>query len=149
MKTANPYLNFPGNTREAFEFYRSVFGGEFVDVLRFRDMGDTMGVPESQLDGIAHISLPLGAGNILMGTDQPESWGQPLRPGNNFYIAIEADDADEADRLFAGLSAGGRVEMALEKTDWAEKYGSCVDRYDVQWMVMYTGDVQFSPGQGS
>jgi PhnB protein len=149
MKTANPYLNFPGNTKEAFEFYRSVFGGEFVDVLRFRDMGDTMGVPESQLDGIAHISLPLGPGNILMGTDQPESWGQPLRPGNNFYIAIEADDAEEADRLFGGLSAGGRVEMPLQKTSWAEKYGSCVDRYDVQWMVMYTGDVQFSPGQGS
>lgn len=149
MKSANPYLNFPGNTKEAFEFYRSVFGGEFVDVLRFRDMGDTMGVPESELDRIAHISLPLGPETILMGSDHPESWGEPLRPGNNFYIAIEADDADEADRLFGALSEGGRVEMPLAKTEWAEKYGSCADRFGGRWMVMYTGDVQFSPPQGS
>jgi PhnB protein len=149
MKTANPYLNFPGTTKEAFEFYRSVFGGEFVDVLRFRDMGDTMGVPESELDRIAHISLPLGPTTILMGTDHSESYSPPLVAGNNFYIAIEGDTEEEADRLFGALSEGGRVEMPLEKTDWAEKYGACEDRYGVHWMVMYTGDVQFTPGQGS
>jgi PhnB protein len=143
MFTANPYLNFAGNTEEAFTFYRSVFGGEFVDVLRFRDFGgNEMGVPEHELDRIAHIALPLGKDGLLMGTDTLE----PLTVGNNFYITLEADSAAEAERLFAALSAGGRVEMALQKTQWAELYGSCADRFGVQWMIMYTGNVEFTGG---
>jgi PhnB protein len=147
MRVANPYLNFDGNTEEAFNFYRSVFGGELLGLLRFRDFADNaMGVPEQDLDRIAHVALPLGEGNILMGTDVVSSFPKPLNVGNNFYIHVEAESGDEADRLFAALAEGGQVEMELQGTEWAEKYGSCVDRFGVQWMVSHTGDVQFSSG---
>lgn len=142
MKKADPYLNFPGNTEQAFEFYRTVFGGDFLAVIRFRDFDrNPMGVPERELDRIAHIALPIGD-NVLMGTDALEAWG-PVTMGTNAYISLEAEGAEEAERLFSALSAGGSREMELQKTDWAEKYGSCTDRYGVQWMVSYTGDVQF------
>ena len=147
MKGANPYLNFNGNTEDAFTFYKSVFGGEFLAVVRFRDFGENpMGVPEKDSDRIAHIALPLGGGVILMGTDVLESQGRPLAMGNNFYIALEADTESEADRLFNHLSSGGGVEMPLQKTEWAEKYGICSDQFGVQWMMSYTGSVQFSLG---
>jgi PhnB protein len=146
MKAVNPYLNFPGNTREAFDFYRSVFGGEFLAVLRFRDFGEnTMGIPDEEMDRIAHIALPLGPNNILMATDVVGN-RQELKVGNNSYITIEAESVEEADRLFDGLSAGGRVEMPLQQTQWAEKYGICIDRYGVQWMIDYTGNVRFGNG---
>lgn len=145
MKAVGPYLNFPGNTEEAFEYYRSVFGGEFLGVLRFRDFGDNgMGVPEADLDKIANIALPLGGGVVLMGTDVLDGW-PPVTQGNNFYITLETDTGDEADTLYAALSDGGRSDMPLQPTEWAEKYGTCTDRFGVQWMVMYTGDVQFTP----
>lgn len=143
MKAANPYLNFKGNTREAFEFYRSVFGGEFQTVLRFRDFGDNgMGVAEKDLDKIAHIALPLGNG-LLMGTDVVDGMPGTFTVGSNVYISLDPDSADEADRLFNGLAAGGQVQMPLQKTEWAEKYGSLVDRFGVQWMVSYAGNVTF------
>lgn len=144
MKAANPYLNFKGNTEEAFEFYRSVIGGEFVQVSRFRDFGDnTMGIAEHELDKIAHIALPLGPTNMLMGTDVVESFPMDFVAGNNFYVALEAESAAEAEKLYEGLSAGGKVEMELTQTEWAEKYGSFRDRYGVGWMVSYTGGVRF------
>jgi PhnB protein len=156
----NPYLNFAGNTEEAFEFYKTVFGGEFLAVVRFKDFetqpgeepaavgGETAGmqVAVEDRDKIAHIALPLGGGSILMGTDALESMGKTLTMGSNFYIAIEADSVAEAARLFDALAAGGTVEMALQRTEWAEKYGSCVDKLGVQWMVSYTGEVVF-PGR--
>lgn len=143
MKSANPYLNFPGNTEEAFDFYRAVFGGEFEAVIRFRDLSaDGMGAPEKDLDKIAHIALPLGNG-LLMATDTLESWNRPLTVGNNYYIALEPESGDEAERLFEALSAGGEAEMPLQPTEWAEKYGSCTDRFGVQWMVSYAGNVKF------
>ena len=144
MKSANPYLNFNGNTEEAFNFYKSVFGGEFVTVVRFRDMpgSGAMNVSGDDLEKIAHIALPLG-GNILMGTDTIASFGQSANFGNNFSIALEPADAPEAERVFNGLSAGGKVQMPLQATEWAEKYGMCVDRFGVQWMVSYTGSAKF------
>jgi PhnB protein len=146
MKNANPYLNFPGNTEEAFAFYRTVFGGEFLSVVRFRDFGDNpMGIAESDLDKIAHISLPLGE-SILMATDVVGSFGKSFTVGTNSYIALEMDSGDEAERLFEALSDGGAVEMALAETAWAEKYGSLTDRFGVQWMVSYTGKVQMPIG---
>lgn len=144
MKTANPYLNFPGNTEEAFTFYKSVFGGEFHALIRFKDFGDNaMGVPQNELNRIAHIALPLGEGNVLMGTDVVTSHRKSLTVGNNFYVMLEAEDGQEAHRVFEGLSANGQVEMALQKTEWAEKYGTCTDKFGVQWMVSFTGNVQF------
>jgi PhnB protein len=144
MKAANPYLNFKGNTRDAFEFYKSVFGGEFQAVLRFRDFGDNgMGVAEKDLDKIAHIALPLGPNALLMGTDVVDAMPGTFTVGTNTYIALDPDSADEADRLFSGLAAGGQVQMPLQQTEWAEKYGSLVDKFGVQWMVSYAGSVTF------
>lgn len=142
MKTAHPYLNFNGNTEEAFNFYRSVFGGEFAAVMRFRDFGeDTMGLSGEQLNKIAHIALPFGD-RLLMGTD---IIGQmpPVTFATNIYIAIEPDSADEAERLFRSLSEGGHIHMDLQRTSWAEKHGSCTDRFGVQWMIDYSGEVTF------
>ena len=144
---ANFYLNFAGNTEEAFTFYRSVFGGEFLGVLRYRDFGDSaMGASGDDLDKVAHMGLPLGESNILMGTDVIESMGMTLTAGNNFGIVLEPESGDEADRLFNTLSTGGRAKMPLQKTDWAEKYGELEDPFGVRWMVNYTGDVAFPVG---
>jgi PhnB protein len=146
MKAVSPYLNFKGNTEEAFNYYKSVFGGEFVGVTRFRDFGDNpMGIPDHELDKIANIALPLTNGTVLMATDVVDSMPFTLTIGNNFYITLEPDSEEEAEQLFNGLSAGGKVEMELQPTPWAEKYGTCADRFGVQWMVNYTGNVRF-PG---
>jgi len=147
MKAANPYLTFNGNTEEAFSFYRSVFGGEFPMVLRYRDFPDnSMNASEDELDRIAHIALPLGE-SILMGMDTLGSQGRATI-GNNFHIVVEAESAVEADRVFDALAEGGSVEMPMQGTEWAEKYGICTDRFGVQWMMDYTGSVEFEPPQG-
>ena len=143
MKSVNPYLNFPGNTEEAFGFYKSVFGCGFAMVARFRDLGPDSGVPEQALDKIMDISLPLGQDTMLMATDAMETMRQPLNAGNNCSISLETESANEAETLFGRLSDGGTIDMPLEKTEWAEKFGACTDRFGVQWMLNYTGDVQF------
>ena len=133
----NPYLNFRGNTEEAFHFYRAVFGGEFAAVMRFRDFNDdSMPVPEQERDRIAHIALPIGDA-LLMGTDVLEGWPKPLTFGTNFYITIEPDSAEDATRIFDALAAGGEVEMALQATEWADSYGTLRDRFGVQWMISF------------
>lgn len=147
MQGVNPYLNFAGNTEEVFRFYQSVFGGE-LNIVRFGDFPDnSMGVPEEHLDKIAHVALPLTDGSILMGTDALESFGPKLSAGNNFSIALEVESEEEADRLFNALADGGEVKMPLAKVEWAEQFGACTDKFGIQWMVNYTGDVQFSAGE--
>ncbi len=144
MISANPYLNFKGNAEEAFTFYRQVFGGDFVSVIRFRDFPDnSMGVAEAELDKIAHIALPLGPHNLLMATDVVSSWSRPFDRGNHCYISLEAESAGESDTLFSALSRDGTIEMPLQETEWAERYGICIDRFGVQWMVNYTGAKTF------
>lgn len=140
MQSVHPYLNFPGTTEEAFSFYRSVFGGEFTSVVRFRDFPDnSMGVPDAELDRIAHIGLPLAGGAVLMATDHVSSFPQDFTPGNNFSIALAPDDAAEAQRLYDGLGEGGVQEMPLMRTEWAELHGHVVDRFGVRWMIDYEG----------
>ena len=141
MKAAHPYLNFPGTTEEAFNADKSIFGGEFAALLRFREMGGCEGMDLSaeDLDKIAHVALPLG-GVMLMGTDSLESMGQSLERGNNMYISLEPDSGDEAKRLFEQLSTGGNVEMPLQATEWAEHFGLCTDRFGTQWMISYSGN---------
>jgi PhnB protein len=147
MKAANPYLTFNGNTLEAFEHYRSVFGGEFPMVLRYRDFPDnSMNATEEALDRIAHIGLPLGE-SVLMGMDALGSHGRATI-GDNFHIVVEAESSEEADRVFDALAEGGSVEMPLQQTEWAEKYGICTDRFGVQWMIDYTGNVDFESPKG-
>lgn len=145
MQFTGPYLNFNGNAEEAFEFYRSVFGSEVDGVMRFRDFGEgTMEVPEADREKIAHISLPMGEGLSLMASDVVGPQAGSFVVGNNVYLYLEAESSEEADRLFDALSKGGTAEMPLQPTQWAEKYGSCIDQFGVQWMISYTGDVQFS-----
>jgi PhnB protein len=144
MISVNPYLNFKGNTEEAFHFYRKVFGGEFVSLIRFRDFPDNgMGVAEAELDKIAHIALPLGPHSLIMATDVVNSWGRPSTQGNNFYINLEVESIEEGERIFNALNQGGKVEMPLQATEWAECYGICHDKFGVQWMVNFTGGKNF------
>ncbi len=143
IKAASIYLNFPGNTEEVFNFYREVFGGDFLSVIRYSEFGD---VAERMTDAerslIAHIALPLGQ-TMLMASDAIESLGQAVTHGNSCFISVDAETGEEAERIFAALSEGGSVAMSLEKTEWAEKYGICTDRFGIQWMVGFTGEVQF------
>ncbi|MEO6669973.1 MAG: VOC family protein [Ferruginibacter sp.] len=137
MASINPYLNFPGNTEEVFNFYKSVFGGEFLAVQRFADTPDAANMPADVKNMIMHISLPIGKGNVLMATDAPASMGFNLIQGSNMYICISPDDKEEANRLFNGLSAGGKVTMALQQMFWGALYGDFTDKYGVKWMVNY------------
>jgi PhnB protein len=138
MATINPYLNFPGNTEEAFNFYKSVFGGEFAMIQRFGDMPGSDGkTPPELKNKIMHVSLPIGKGNILMGTDAMEQMGFHLTEGNNFYICIGPDSKEEADHLFQALSAGGKVSMPLQDMFWGAYYGDCTDKFGIKWMVNY------------
>ncbi|MGY0036548.1 VOC family protein [Pedobacter sp. NJ-S-72] len=115
MATVNPYLNFDGNTEEVFNFYKSVFGGEFDVLARFGEMPEEYQTDKSQNTKIMHISLPIGGGSTLMGSDRLESYG-PITKGDNFYVSIQADSEEEATKLFNGLSAGGQIIMPLEKS---------------------------------
>ncbi|TFG63150.1 MAG: VOC family protein [Spirochaetales bacterium] len=137
MVTINPYLNFMGKTEEVFNFYKSVFGGEFLTFQRFKDMPEGSRLPKNEQDRIMHVSLPLGKGPVLMGSDGLESMGHSIRTGNNFYIMINAESKEEADSLYNKLSAGGKIEMALGDTFWGAYYGSFADKYGVQWMINY------------
>jgi PhnB protein len=148
MNAVNPYLNFDGNAEEAFAFYKSVFGGDFAVVVRFKDFGNgPPGTTAAERERIAHIALPLGATQMLMASDILPSLGHKIAVGTNFYITLSPESGAEAERLFGALSAGGKVEMALQPTPWAEKHGTCADRFGVQWMVTYTGKVQFTLGK--
>jgi PhnB protein len=144
MKKVSPYLNFPGHTLEAFEYYKSIFGGE-LQLVRFGDLPE-MQAPEHVRDKVANVALPLIDGSALMGSDSVEGFGPPLQVGNDFSIALETDSADEADTLFAKLSDGGEVTMPMQGTSWAERFGMCKDKYGVQWMFNFTGSKQFQPG---
>lgn len=137
MATINPYLNFSGNTEEAFNFYKSVFGGEFITLMRFKDAPEADKMPAGDREKVMHVSLPIGKGNVLMASDACESMGYTLTVGNNFYISINAESEEEADRLFNGLSAGGQVMMPLEKAFWGAYFGMFADKFGIQWMVNY------------
>ena len=138
MATLNPYLNFAGNTEEAFTFYRSVFGGEFSTLQRFKDTPEAGRVPEKEKDMLMHVSLPVGKGNSLMATDALDSMGHKLTVGNNIQLSLEAESKEEAEKLFKGLSAGGKVTMPLSDTFWGAYFGMLVDKFGIQWMVNYT-----------
>jgi len=138
MTKINAYLNFPGRAEEAFLFYKSVFGGEFSSLVRFKDMPmPGAKIPKEAEDKIMHLALPVG-GDVLMASDALESMGQKLVPGNNVYLSVHADGKAEADRIFGALAAGGAVEMALADQPWGDYWGSLKDKFGVLWMVSYT-----------
>jgi PhnB protein len=138
---ANPYLNFPGNAEEAFNFYRSVFGGEISSAVRFKDMPmEGVTIPEADQDKMMHIALPIGDDILLMASDALESLGQHLTPGNNVYISLHPDSRVEADRIFEGLSQGADVEMPIADQVWGDYFGSLVDKFGVRWMVNHSAN---------
>ena len=138
MALINPHINFNGNAEEAFTFYKSVFGGEFAKVIRFKDLASPeFPVAEKEENKIMHIALPIGKYNMLMANDVPESMGKTNENENRSKIVIIAESKEEADKLFNGLSAGGKVTMPMEKTFWGDYFGMFTDKFDVQWMVNY------------
>jgi PhnB protein len=138
MATFNPYLNFAGNTEEAFKFYKSVFGGEFTAIQRFKETPVADKVSAKEKEKIMHIALPIGKGNILMGTDALESMGHKLTFGNNFNISIEADSKEEAKRIYDGLSVGGKIETPIHDEFWGAYFGMFTDKFGTRWMINYT-----------
>ncbi|WP_222167215.1 VOC family protein [Edaphocola aurantiacus] len=138
MATTNTYLNFNGNCEEAFTFYKSVFGGDFTYLGRFGEMpqDENYTVPEEDKNKVMHVSLPIGQ-SILMGSDCGAEWAPGYVPGNNFSVSISADSKAEADRIFSGLSDGGKIGMPLNNTFWGDYFGMLTDKYGVNWMMTY------------
>lgn len=136
MISIHPYLNFQGNTEEAMNFYRSVFGSSFKAFQRFNDSPGHEKMAKNEQSMIMHASLPIGNG-IIMATDALESMGQTVNFGNNIYLSLVTDSEEEADRLFDRLSDGGKVEMPMSKMFWGAYFGICVDKFKVQWMVTH------------
>ena len=139
MVTLNPYLNFDGHCEEAFNFYKSVFGGEFAMVMRFKDMPAEYQGATSESEKIMHVALPVGQKTILMGSDTLASMG-PTTIGGNVSISISATSEEEVARLFNGLSADGHITMPLGKTFWGAYFGMLTDKFGVQWMISYDYD---------
>lgn len=138
MVQLNPYLNFAGNTEEAFKFYKSVFGGELTQIIRFKDMPmPGANIPKAEENKVMHVGLPIGKDQVLMASDTPESLGQKLVVGNNVYISVHPDSKVEATRIFNALSAGGTIEMAIADQPWGDYWGSFADKFGVRWMVNY------------
>ena len=135
MALINPHINFNGNAEEAFTFYKSVFGGEFAKVMRFKDLSDPeFPISSAEEHKIMHIALPIGK-NILMGNDVPEFMGQANENENRSKIAISAESLEEAEKLFNGLSEGGIVEMPLAESPWGSHFGMFRDKFGIEWMV--------------
>ena len=139
MARTSTYLNFSRNTEEAFNFYKSVFGSEFSGrgIARFGDYPPPEGAPqllEEDKKLVMHIELPILGGHVLMGTDAPESMGFKVNVGNNVYIMLEPDTRTETKRLYNALVEGGKVEQELQEMFWGDYYGSCTDKYGIQWM---------------
>ena len=138
MATTNTYLNFNGNCEEAFNFYKSVFGGEFTYIGRFGEMppSDEFTVSERDKNKVMHVSLPTGS-SVLMGSDNGEQYEASFVKGNNFSVSINADSREEAENLYNGLSAGGQVTMPMSDTFWGAYFGMFTDKFGINWMVNY------------
>ncbi len=135
MALINPHINFNGNAEEAFTFYKSVFGGEFAKIMRFKDLASPeFPVADHEAEKIMHIALPIGK-NVLMANDVPEILGKTNENENRSKIAISAETKEEAEKLFYGLSAGGQIEMPIEESPWGSYFGMFRDKYGIEWMV--------------
>ncbi len=136
MASINPYIHFNGNAEEAFTFYKSVFGGEFATVVRFKDMSFE-GAPnfEKEAEKIMHIVLPIGKNSMLMGSDTPEQMGKHSEVETRSKISINAESKEEADKIFNGLSKGAQVEMPIQESPWGSYFGMLRDQFGIEWMV--------------
>ena len=135
MALINPHINFNGNAEEAFNFYKSVFGGEFAMIIRFKNMSsDEFPVAEKEANKIMHIALPIGK-NVLMANDIPESMGRVNENENRSKISVSAESREEADKIYNGLSAGGEIEMPIGDSPWGSYFAMFRDKYGIEWMV--------------
>ncbi len=135
MAQINPHINFNGNAEEAFGFYKSVFGGEFAKIVRFKDLSSPeYPIPENEADKIMHIALPIGK-NILMANDVPTNMGQVNENENRSKISVSTESKEEADKIFNGLSAGGQIEFPISDSPWGTYFGMFRDKYGIEWMV--------------
>lgn len=138
MALINPHINFNGNAEEAFTFYKSVFGGEFAKLVRFKDFANPeFSMAEKEENNIMHIALPIGQSNTLMGNDVPEFMGKVNEKENRSKISISTESKEEADKLFNGLSAGGEIEMPIADSPWGSWFGMFRDKYGIEWMVEF------------
>ena len=139
MALINPHINFNGNAEEAFTFYKSVFGGEFEKIIRFKDLASPeFTVPEKEENKIMHIALPIGECSMLMGNDVPEILGKTNENENRSKIVITAESKEEADKLFTGLSEGGQIEGPIGDSPWGSYFGCFRDKYGIEWIVDFT-----------
>ena len=139
MARVNPHIHFNGNAEEAFEFYKSVFGGSFSKIMRFKELStEGFQFPEEELNKIMHIALPISAGCILMGSDVPNMLGIVNENENRSKITVSAESKAEAEAIFNGLSTGGTVEFPMGDSPWGSYFGAFRDKYGVEWMVDYT-----------
>jgi PhnB protein len=142
MTKINPWINFNGNAEEAFNFYKSVFGGEFTKIVRFKDLASSdFQVAEAEADKIMLITLPIGNGSVLMANDVPAFMGKVSENENRSKIVVNTDSKEGAERLFNGLSAGGQVEGPLGDSPWGSYAGMFRDKYGIEWMVEFTHEV--------
>ncbi|MDB5182497.1 MAG: hypothetical protein JWO47_281 [Candidatus Saccharibacteria bacterium] len=140
MAAINPYINFNGNAEEAFNFYKSVFGGEFGTIVRFKDLESAeFPVAEEDANKIMRIVLPIG-GNILIANDVPESMGPVSENENRSKISVNAETKDEADKIFAGLSEGGEVEMPMAESPWGTYFAMLRDKYGIEWTIEFASN---------
>ncbi|MEK7673207.1 MAG: VOC family protein [Patescibacteria group bacterium] len=137
----NIYLNFDGQTEEAFNFYKSVFGGEFKSMQRMKDAPGAEKLSPEEQNFIMHCALPIG-NNQLMGTDIIKSQGHTLTVGTNVNVSINADTEDDAKKIFTKLAEGGKIEMPIEKAFWGDLFGSLKDKFGIQWMIVYSYNQQ-------
>jgi len=139
MASINPYIHFNGNAEEAFTFYKSVFGGEFTAIARFKDLSSPgHPISEKEANKIMHIALPIGKSSVLMGSDTPEFMGRHNENENRSKISITTESKEEANKLFSGLSAGGKVEMPIGDSPWGSYFGMFRDKYGIEWMVDFS-----------
>ncbi len=139
MATINPWINFNGNAEEAFTFYKSVFGGEFMKIVRFKDIASAeFSVPEKEENKIMYIALPIGNGSMLIANDVPEVLGRVNERENRSKILVNAASREEADRLFTGLSTGGEVEGSMGDSPWGSYAGMFRDKYGIEWIVEFS-----------
>jgi len=138
MASINPYIHFNGNAEETFTFYKSVFGGNFATIVRFKDM-DFEGAPnfEKEAEKIMHIALPIGKHSLLLGSDTPEQMGKHNEMETRSKISINAESKEEADKLFNGLSVGGQIEMPLEESPWGSYFAMFRDKFGIEWMINF------------
>jgi PhnB protein len=142
MATINPYINFNGNAEEAFNFYKSVFGGEFKTITRFKDLESSeFPIPANEADKIMRIVLPIG-GNTLIANDVPESMGRVSEEENRSKISVSTEDRAEADKIFAGLTQGGTVEVPLSDSPWGSYFGMFRDKFGIEWTVEYDPNIK-------